>query len=413
MRLAIFCWEFPPKIVGGLGTYISEIVPRFVKAGHDVTVFTLNDGNLKTHEVLGGVDVHRPRLVDIQDVLPSVVADDIKRWGPGTKFFADVMLYNFLSSSKLVNELVRAEGRHYDAIVAHDWLSIMGGLIGQRELGRRLVFHVHSTEKGRAMGNGSKTVSELEVLGGQRAYGVVTVSYAMKEELVSLGFPEGKINVVYNGVDPAKYDPARVNSDQIQDVRTRYGLTSNDPMILFVGRIVVAKGVDKLLQSMKLVEKEVPSAKLVVVGTSDMQEAIREHAKSQSLQDRVKLRFEFISEEERIAHYAASDVCVFPSLYEPFGIVALEAMSMAKPVVVGAKGTSGMREFVSPSGDQQAGFHVDPQSPPDIAWAITRVLEDGERAKKLGQNGRNAVLENFTWDMVAQKTLSLYDKLAA
>jgi glycogen(starch) synthase len=123
------------------------------------------------------------------------------------------------------------------------------------------------------------------------------------------------------------------------------------------------------------------------------------------------VRFEWLPEEERIAHYAAADLCVFPSLYEPFGIVALEAMSMSKPVVVGARGVSGMKEFVVPSGESQTGFHINPYEPLDIAWGITSALEDIDTAKRIGAKGRRLVVENFTWESVAATTARLYEGL--
>jgi len=125
----------------------------------------------------------------------------------------------------------------------------------------------------------------------------------------------------------------------------------------------------------------------------------------------VKFRFEFIPEEERILHYAACDVAVFPSLYEPFGIVVLEAMSMAKPVVVGGAGVSGMREIVIACGEEQCGYHINPADPTDIAWGINSTLESREKMKWLGQNGRRRVLNEFTWEKIAEKTLALYEQV--
>jgi len=243
-------------------------------------------------------------------------------------------MYNYLSASKLINE---------------------------RELKLPLVFHVHSTEKGRTLGNGSEVISNLELRGGKTADMVITVSNAMKEELKQLGFPEEKIRVCYNGVDPEKYNPNKVSKREIAQIRQKYGLKEEDLMIFFIGRLVWVKGVDKLVMAMQHVLKEVPNAKLVVVGMGNMQEYLKKLVENLKLQDAVKLRFEFIPEEERIIHYAACDVAVFPSLYEPFGIVTLEAMSMEKPVVVGARGVSGMREIVIPSGPEQCGFHINPK----------------------------------------------------
>ncbi len=125
----------------------------------------------------------------------------------------------------------------------------------------------------------------------------------------------------------------------------------------------------------------------------------------------MKFCFDFIPEEKRILHYGACDVAVFPSLYEPFGIVALEAMSMECPVVVGAAGVSGMREIVIPCGDEQCGFHVNPSNPTDIAWGIASALESPEKTKRLGKNGRRRVLNEFTWNKIAEKTIKLYEKM--
>ncbi len=375
--------------------------------GSDVTVFTLNDGKLREHEVQNGIDVYRPEPLNSEDVVPTVIAEDIRKWGPGIRFFADLTMSNILCANKLVNDLVRKEHRSFDAIIVHDWLSIMGGMIARREMQKPLIFHLHSTEKGRTLGEGSKTVRDLEFTGGQKADHVVTVSYAMRDELLSLGFPQGKINVVYNGVDPAKYDSDRISRSKVEEIRAHYGIKPDEYMILFIGRIVVVKGVDRLVQAMVSVRKKIPKARLVIVGTSDMQYSIEELVRTLKLEECVKLRFEWIPEEERIAHYAASDLCVFPSLYEPFGIVALEAMSMAKPVVVGARGVSGMKEFVVPSGEGQTGFHVNPYEPMDIAWGINSALENPERARTIGMNGRKLVLENFTWEDVAATTLRL------
>jgi glycosyltransferase involved in cell wall biosynthesis len=110
-------------------------------------------------------------------------------------------------------------------------------------------------------------------------------------------------------------------------------------------------------------------------------------------------------------HYAASDVCVFPSVYEPFGIVCLEAMSMGKPVVVGARGVVGFKEQVLSSGVNQTGVHVNGEDPLDIAWGINQTLENPKKAKTWGANGRKRVLEYFTWRKVASETIKIYKSL--
>ncbi|MGQ9545011.1 MAG: glycosyltransferase family 4 protein, partial [Candidatus Bathycorpusculaceae bacterium] len=141
------------------------------------------------------------------------------------------------------------------------------------------------------------------------------------------------------------------------------------------------------------------------------QNDIIETANRLGISSKVAYRFDFVPEKERILHYAAADVCVFPSTYEPFGIVSLEAMSMAKPLVVGAQGVVGFREQVISCGPDQNGVHVNGGNPADIAWGIKEVLCDSERAKKWGENGRKRVLQYFTWKKVAEQTMQIYETL--
>jgi len=411
--MAVLVYEYPPKIVGGLGTYAAEITRKFVLLDHDVTVFTMNDdtGSLPTRELWRGIEIHRPLHIDVSDSLPDVIAEDVRKWGRGIHLFSKILVYNYLTASKMVNELVRSEGYLFDLVIAHDWLSAMGGIAIKRELDLPFVFHVHSTEKGRTMGNGSEVVSNVELRAAQTADMILTVSNAMKEELIGLGFPAEKIRVVYNGVDPQKYSREQVNDEKVREVRQQYGLKDSDVMVLFLGRLVWVKGIDKLIASMPHVLQKIPNAKLVIVGLGDMREYLERMVQNLKLQDVVKFRFEFIPEEERIAHYAACDVAAFPSVYEPFGIVALEAMSMQKPVVVGASGVSGMREVVVPSGQEQNGFHVNPNDPTDVAWGIVSAVQDPQRKLQLGQNGRKKVLQEFSWDVIAKKTVQVYNEL--
>jgi len=411
--MAVLVYEYPPKIVGGLGTYAAEITRQFVLMDNDVTVFTMNDDarSLPTREIWRGIEIHRPLHIDISDSLPDVLAEDVKKWGRGIQLFSKILVYNYLSASKLVNDLIRKERFKYDIAIAHDWLSAISGITIKKELGLPLAFHVHSTEKGRTLGNGSEVVSNIELHGAKAADLIVTVSYAMKDELEKLGFPKDKIQVCYNGVNPEKYNPKTINAGAIKKIRDFYEIKDSELMILFIGRLVGVKGVDRLIMAMPHVLQKTPNAKLVIVGLGDLQDYLTNLVRTMRLQDSVKFRFEFIPEEERILHYAACDLAVFPSLYEPFGIVVLEAMSMERPVIVGAAGISGMREIVIPHGEEQCGFHVDPSNPTDIAWGITSALENAERRKWFGKNGRKRVLNEFTWDKIAEKTVETYEKI--
>jgi len=197
----------------------------------------------------------------------------------------------------------------------------------------------------------------------------------------------------------------------VKAIREKYNIPLDWNMILFVGRLTWVKSVRNLLQAMPSVLKEYPNTKLVILGKGDEQTDIVETSDRLGIKDKIVYRFDFIPETERILHYAASDVCVFPSVYEPFGIVSLEAMAMEKPVVVGARGVVGFKEQVINSGTDQTGVHVNGEDPSDIAWGLREVLRDPEKARNWGENGRKRVLEYFTWRKVADETLKIYESL--
>ena len=411
MRIGFFVWEYPPKIVGGLGTYAEYITREFVELGHDVSVFTLNPGDLKTNDILKGVEVDRPLIADASNVFPMFVVDDLKRWGTNIRFFNDVFIYNILSATKFINGLIGKERYAFDIVCVHDWLSSIAGLIIKNETKIPVVFHVHSTEWGRSGGQGSEVVSHLENAIAQNADGIITVSHAMREDLTRHGWSQSKMNVVWNGVDPEKYDPQKCQPEEAKDIRKKYEIPDDWNMLLFLGRLTWVKSVINLVQAMPMVLQEYPKTKLVILGKGEEQKDIIETANRLGIGDNVICRFEFVSEEERILHYAAANLCIFPSVYEPFGIVSLEAMAMAKPVVVGARGTVGFREQVVNSGSEQNGIHVNGEDQTDIAWGIKETLKDPQRAKVWGENGRKRVLEYFTWRKAAEQTIEIYENL--
>jgi len=409
MKIVHFSWEYPPVIYGGLGTFATEITKKQIEFEHDVIVFTLNRENaLPTSDQINGVDVYRPKTLDMSKPFYLCADHELRSWGPYFKFFADVLSYNIISVSQLVNQLARKNGRSFDIIDAHDWLGIMAGMVAKKELKIPLVFHVHSTEVGRSIGRGSHTIKDIEFEGGQIADCVITVSNAMADELLKLGFPQDKIRPCWNGVDPTKYDPARITNEDRLVLRRSYGVQDHETLLFFIGRLVTVKGIDKLVRALPLILKDFPNTKLLILGIGDMENEIRSTADGLGIHDKVIMRTEFVSEEERIRHYAAADVVVIPSLYEPFGIVCTEALSMAKPTVVGARGTNGMREQVIPSGEKQCGIHVNPFEPKDIAWGIIQVLQSQDKGMQWGKNGRQRVLEEFNWDAVTKRTLNIY-----
>lgn len=411
MRICFFVWKYPPKLVGGLGTYAEYITREFVELGHDVTVFTLNPGNLKTREIIKGIEVHRPLIANASNVFPMFVTDDLKKWGANIRLFNDVFIYNILSAAKFINSLIKKESYKFDVVAVHDWLSSIAGIIIKNETEIPVVFHVHSTEFGRSGGQGSEVVSHFESSTAQAADRIITVSHAMREDLIRHGWSAEKISVVWNGVDAERYDPEKSGKEDVKLIRKKYGIKDDECMLFFVGRLTWVKGVRNLIQAMPMILKEYPKTKLVILGRGEEQTDINETANRLGIKDQVVCRFDFVPEEERILHYAAADICIFPSVYEPFGIVSLEAMAMAKPVVVGAHGVVGFREQVINSGPDQNGIHVNGENPADIAWGIKEVLKDPEKAKQWGKNGRQRVLQYFTWNQVAEQTLQIYQAL--
>jgi len=409
MNIAFFCYEYYPLLVGGLGTYAIEITRKFKEFGNDISVFTLNDGNLETYEIWNGIEIHRPMLVDIMDIFPLVVKEDLRRWGWHLKFFADIYTYNILSSTKFVNLLIKKQKRKFDIISFHDWLSAFAGIISKKNTKLPAVFHIHSIEEQRALGGGSETIKEIERLAAKHADKIITVSYSMKDFLISLGYPKEKIEVVYNGIDTEKYSPKNVNWKLVEELKQRYNI-QNEKVILFVGRLTWIKGVYNLLRAMVEVNKKHKDVKLIILGKGEEYSNLLQ-LKQQLGLNNVEIYSKWVSEEERIAHYALADVCVFPSINEPFGIVSLEAMAMEKPVVVGAKNVNGLKEQVVPSGENRTGVHVNGEDPYDIAWGIDVVLSNLDEAGKWGKNGRKRVEEMFKIEYTAKKTLEIYESL--
>jgi glycosyltransferase involved in cell wall biosynthesis len=410
MKIAYFVDEFPPFFRGGLGTYAKEITKQFILKGHSISVFSLNTGDDPTFDIWAGAEVHRPRLMTFSDILSIVNPAEMKTWDTnGQEFFTNTLLYNILSASKLVNSVVQKEHHNFDILVSHDWLAALAGIIARRNLEIPFVIHFHSNEQGRNP-SGSATVKDIERVAALSANRIITVSYAMRDELMRWGYPEQKIRVVHNGVDAGKYDAARFSGQEVEAFREQIGIGSS-PMIFFIGRLTWVKGVDSLVLAMPWILKEIPDAKLVILGIGEMDQMLSQMVRDLHLEENVILHFKMVQEEERLLYYAACDIAVFPSKYEPFGIVCTEAQSMGKPVVVGARGTSGLREQVIPLGNDICGYHINPYDPLDIAKYVVKILKDPDLAATMSKNGRSRVLEHFTWEIASEKTVRVYQEL--
>ena len=403
MRVAYLTTEFPPRIYGGLGVYVDCISRELVALEQSVSVFVPGDASLPKHEMAGGVEVFREQPVPMRDGLVPFFSEQTLSWGPGLDLLLDLLSYNQLAASRLLQE-----GPN-DLCVAHDWLGLPGAL-AVKQKGTPMIYHVHGLEAGRSEQPNPQLV-HLEKEGAKAADLVITVSEAMKQELADLGVPAEKIRVCYHGVDSDFFDPSRIDPAKLEQLRENYGLDVDDIVILFIGRLEPVKGVIQLLQAIPKVLEEHPRTKLLMVGKGSLEELVRSWAEKSGF---LTLVTDFIDSEAKAYHYALADLCVFPSLYEPFGIVALEAAAMGKAAVVGASGVSGLREIVeNPGAKKPTCVHINPRDPGDIAWGINLALEDPERLKEWGKNARDRVQNNFTWRRAAQITLNIYEEVAA
>ncbi|NYT02968.1 MAG: glycosyltransferase family 4 protein [Methanosarcinales archaeon] len=402
MKIAYLSTEFPPQVYGGLGVYVDSISRELAAMDNKVSVFTLGDGDLKRRQTSRGITAFRENPVSMRDALEVFFSPETLSWGEGLDLLTDLLSYNQLAASRIL------ENGPYDVCVAHDWLGLPAGLAVKRK-GLPLIFHVHSLEAGRSDHPNPQLVN-LELRGARLADAVITVSQAMKEELADLGVDEDKIRVCYHGVDYRALNPASIKQERLDELRSRYGISPEDRVVLFLGRLEPVKGVSQLLEALPLIRERHPRARLLIVGRGTLESRVREALERLG---GVTLVTDFLDREAKMYHYALADLCVFPSLYEPFGIVALEAAAMEKPAVIGASGISGLREIVeNPGKERPTGVHVNPRDPADIAWGIDLALQDMDRLKEWGRNARARGLEMFTWRRAAEETLEIYREVA-
>lgn len=400
MKIAYFSIEFPPRVFGGLGVYADFISRELTSLGNEIVVFTWGDQLLKRRQGRGGVTACREIPLPLKDSIEIFLSHETHAWGEGLDFLYDLLSYNQLAASRFMEE------GPFDICAAHDWLGLPGAMAVKRMTGTPLIYHVHSTEIGRSLSPNPQLVS-LEIKGASISDAIITVSESMKDLLVGQGFPKEKVYVCHNGVDTKAFSPSSIKPNKLEELRSSYGIGENDCVILFLGRLEPVKGAIQLIQAMPYVLEKNPNSKLIIVGRGTLEESAKKAA--EPLGDRVEFNSDFLDLASKVHHYALADLCVFPSLYEPFGIVALEAAAMEKASVVGASGTSGLREIVeNPTSTSPTGVHVNPHDPRDIAWGINLALEDKSMLETWGKNARKRCLENFTWSIAAEKTIQIY-----
>jgi glycogen(starch) synthase len=386
LRVMMLTWEFPPRIIGGISPHVYYLSKNLAKEGVKVYVVTCDFPGAPDHEVMDGVEVFR--------------IDSYKN--PSPDFASWVYLMN-MNMQKEAAAIVKNLGG-VDIFHAHDWLVANAG-IGLKHVFRRpLLATIHSTEIGRRNGLHSdyeRMIHETEAWLTYEAWRVICCSnYMVSHVKWAFNLPEDKLVMIPNGVDAKEYEKSTVDLNQF---RRRFALPE-EKIVLYVGRLVYEKGIQVLINAIpKILEKV--NAKFVIVGNGYMKEPLWEKIKHMGLAHKV-LFTGFVDDETLRNLQKCADVSVVPSLFEPFGIVALEAMAAKSPVVV--SDTGGLSEIVE---HDLTGVKVYPDNPESLAWGVTRVLLDEAYANKLRENAYRLVVEKYNWKKISRQTKSVYERV--
>ncbi|MGB9683509.1 MAG: glycosyltransferase family 4 protein [Candidatus Bathyarchaeales archaeon] len=387
LRVMMLTWEFPPRIIGGISPHVYHLSKNLAEKGVKVYIVTCDFPGASPHETLdGGVEVFR--------------VDSYKN--PSPDFASWVYLMN-MNMQKEAAAIVKNLGG-VDIFHAHDWL-VANASIGLKHVFRKpLLATIHSTEVGRRNGihtDYERMIHETEAWLTYEAWRVVCCSnYMVSHARWAFGLPEDKLVMVPNGVEAKEYERSNIDLHQFR----RHFALPEEKIVLFVGRLVYEKGIHILISAVpKILEKV--NAKFVVVGNGYMKETLSEHVKRIGLAHKV-LFTGFVDDETLRNLQKCANVSVVPSLFEPFGIVALEAMAAKSPVVV--SDTGGLSEIVE---HDVTGVKVYPNNPDSLAWGVTRVLLDEDYADRLRENAYRMVLEKFNWEKISQQTKNIYEKV--
>ena len=390
MRVLMVSWEYPPVMYGGLGRHVAALSEALASDGHDVVVASqapAGTPSTESHQRGDGSSVRVVRAVLDADA-PDVYVD--------TERFV----------RELQPRLVSAVDQHVDqwrpdVVHGHDWVVAEAGRTLAEAFDVPLVATVHATETGLYQGHLDQPFSRwrhgVEVDLVARAARTIVCSSGMRDEVVAgLGADESRTVVVPNGVTPGAW---RTTRRQRADARSALGL-SDEPLLVLVGRLEHEKGAQDAVQALALLGDT--TVHLALVGDGARRDDLRGLARHLGLEARVHLLGR-VDDARVAATVGAADVALVPSRYEPFGLVALEAMAAGTPVVASA--TGGLTDVVA---DQETGLAVPPADPQRLAEAISRLLDDPTMAARLSEQALRSVQERFGWAAVASATAGVY-----
>ena len=385
MRILMLTWEYPPRVVGGISRVVHDLSKTLIKDGHEVTVITYKDGDAPYFEDDKGVKVYR---VDNYMINPNNFID----W---------IMQMNFAMVAK-ANEIIAQEG-NFDVIHAHDWLVAYASKTLKNSYNIPIVATIHATEAGRNSGIHDETqryINDTEWMLTYEAAEVIVNSNYMKNELQRLfGLPYEKINVVPNGVNLTLFNSV----ERDYNFRRRFAM-DNEKIILFMGRLVYEKGVQHLISAMPKILEGYHDTKLIIAGKGGMIDELKAQVHSLGIDEKVYFAG-YMNGKDVQKMYKAADISVFPSTYEPFGIVALEAMLSENPVVVSDIG--GLNEIVQHKENGMKSYAGNPNS---IADSILELLYDHKLCAEITKRAKNKVRNEYNWSKIAQDTHFTYQK---
>ncbi|WP_442601650.1 glycosyltransferase [Paenibacillus sp. KN14-4R] len=383
LRLAMLAWEYPPHIVGGLGRAVSDLARHLAGQGLTVHVFTCTAPSSPAEETLDGVHVHRVRVPASPDPI---------------HFWDRVMQMNFALAQRLA-KLDSDEA--FDLIHAHDWLVFHAASQSAGALQLPLIATVHATEHGRRFGRlepGLPTwIHELECQLMHSAAHVIVCSEAMRTEITSVhGVHPQSITVIPCGMDI----PSRISTEPVITSLPTEPPAPPTPNILFVGRLVYEKGIHILLDAMPALIKHFPELHLCIAGVGPMESQLREQAQP------IFKHVSFVGWADELTKqqlFNEASLCIIPSLYEPFGIVALEAMSYGIPPLISSVG--GLTDIVTHGVD---GWHVPAGNSHALANAIIHLLTHSDIYLELHHAAKHTIQYRYVWSHFAQKTIQIY-----
>ena len=393
MRVLLVSWEYPPVIEGGLGRHVRKLSEQLVRDGVELHVLTRGGGRLPAEADQHGVIVHRVRMGGWGSQFPWDLSAFV-RWVDAMNDHMHAL------AAELGNRF------EFDLVHSHDWLVAGAAELSARELDRPWLVTVHATEYGRHDGwvqnHPQSHIHAAERAMVRRADHVVTCSRYMRVHVANVfGVRPSKITAIPNGIDPRDLEPV---SADLPALRARYA-APDELLVLLVGRLAYEKGFHLALDALAPIVRRRGGVRFVVAGTGTAEAELKRQARRLGLAGHGAF-LGWIGDDMLHSLYRVSDLCIVPSIYEPFGLVALEAMASGCLCVVAD--TGGLREVVPVEGT--VGLRFPSRDATALRGVLERVLTDDAERKRLVAEAREHVLR-FDWAEVARRTAEIYRAL--